>query len=60
MRIVCGGKWTTDGRWVVVGTWNASWGTLDDVILYDPNNGNPFCDIWDCREWIKENLDTGS
>lgn len=44
-----GGKWTIDGRWVVVAP--------DDSIAFDPHNGShPFLDLRDCREWIKTHV----
>jgi hypothetical protein len=67
-RIVCGGKWTGPeavrpfGQWVVVGPWEASWGTFNDVVLYDPfdpedDSYEPFIQMWDCRDWIKKQLE---
>lgn len=50
LKAVSGGRWTTDGRWVVVGSWLGS-----DRIIFDPGNGHPFLDIWDCHAFIKEN-----
>lgn len=56
LRIVCGGKWTRDGRWVVVNQY--------DEIVYDdggaltnplPNGnvGQAFIDLEDCRYFIQ-------
>lgn len=50
MRITCGGKWTIDGRWVVVGQ------MFDDgptVILFDPSNNDPWLDLADCWDFVK-------
>jgi hypothetical protein len=47
-RIVCGGKWTIDGRWVVVAPWHGR-----ERIVFDPGNGDPWIDLWDCLDYTK-------
>jgi hypothetical protein len=48
MRVVSGGKWTIDGRWVVISKWYGV-----ESIVFDPDNGDPFWDIADCHEFIR-------
>ena len=43
MRIVCGGRWTQDGRWVVVGPMMEGG---PEVIVFDPCNGMKGPDDW--------------
>ena len=57
LRIVCGGHWTADGRWVVVGPMMEG---SPEVILFDPSNGMAgpedselaLMDLQDCFAWI--------
>lgn len=59
LRIVCGGRWTVDGRWVVVGTMMEGG---PEVILFDPANGMEgpddtelaWIDLHDCFAWIRD------
>jgi hypothetical protein len=61
MRTVSGGKWTADGRWVVVGDLVPG----VEVILFDPHNAMRYTgavdigmfiwDIQDCHDFIKAN-----
>lgn len=50
MKIVCGGKWTIDGRWVVIGEWFGS-----ERIVFDPGNNDSFIDLIDCLDFVREN-----
>jgi hypothetical protein len=50
LRIISGGRWTLDGRWVVIGP---MYGTT--MIVYDPGNGDPWTDIQDCLRFVREN-----
>lgn len=52
MRIVSGGKWTADGRWVVLGHWLSQ---DYESIIFDPGNGDPWLDIQDCIQYTQEN-----
>lgn len=61
MRITSGGRYTIDGRWVVVGS---MFEDGPEVILFDPHNADFYptdpdpmiqlLDIRDCQQWIKE------
>lgn len=60
LRIVSGGHWTTDGRWVVVGPWVE--GGLD-CILFDSDPGYRLepddtlmllVGLQDCIDFVKE------
>lgn len=48
MRVVAGLPWTIDGRWVVVAPWLGL-----DRIVYDPGNGDPWADLYDCLDFVR-------
>lgn len=52
MRVVSGGKFTIDGRWVVVGKWYGDF----ESIVFDPDNGPGWelLDLRDCMDFVKE------
>lgn len=58
LRIVCGGRWTQDGRWVVIGS---MFQDSPEVILFDPGNGMKgaedvemaWMDLQDCLAWVR-------
>lgn len=63
MRIISGGKWTGDGRWVVVGPWTSAHlnETFPEVIVFDPAfAGNPWQGLQECIDWVKEQMETGA
>lgn len=51
MRIVSGGRFTIDGRWVVVARVYGSF----ESIVYDPDNGPgwEWLDLMDCLNFVK-------
>lgn len=64
MRATSGAPWTTDGRWIVVGTWFENG---PETILFDPHNADcyilgpdpllQYLDIWDCHKFLLDNAD---
>jgi hypothetical protein len=52
MKIVSGGKWTNDGRWVVIGPFMGHFNVI--VILFDPDNGDPWSDLFDCEKFVRK------
>lgn len=56
MRIVSGGRWTIDGRWVVVAH---VWGDFESIV-FDPDNGDPWMDLHECIAFRREHEETST
>ena len=56
LRIVCGGRWTRDGRWVVINRHGEivydEGGSLTNPLI-NANVGQAFVDLADCRYFIQ-------
>lgn len=49
LRILSGGHWTVDGRWVVVGTMYGR-----EVIVFDPRTGDASDDVLACIRFAQD------